>query len=213
MISEGLEFNGCVVARKGDTWPIGNIAYRGVCRGHWWPLSEDTDRDPEAKELTETLDLEFLNRAPENQAPNSSADLAFLRRYVRVCERLGLAPLYCLLCASEFTSESSPQWLAEFASTCCYLGVDITYSSGSYSFINEGCFGQDSQLRFFLDANLNDNGLFDTVEQARSFLLLHQGALDRGLNLETLDGAIVVALWADFELANLRQYFERNDIP
>jgi hypothetical protein len=88
---------------------------------------------------------------------------------------------------------------------CEYLGIDVTYASGSYSFVDGDSLSENARLSHFLQHRLNANGLLSSLDDAEEFLRLHQRANDDGANLETLDGAIALELWEDGDLSRLRR--------
>ena len=55
------------------------------------------------------------------------------------------------------------------------------------------------------DESLNEWGLFDDRAAARRYLEEYQRELDRGTNLETLDGAVLLEIWEDVAARGLRQ--------
>lgn len=198
---------GCVIARRVDTWPILNAQYRGACRGLWWPLSNEAD--PEARALTAARDREVLSVPPSELRAGASTDLDYLRTYLDVCERLELDCLFGFICRALEAAVSHHGWVQHVLSASSWLGVDVIYGSGSFSFINAASGSKDPVLQAALQTSLNQNGLFDTFDEAQRFVRIYQSALDRGVNLEVLDDAMPVELWQDQELKALRRAFER----
>ncbi len=195
--------SGCTLARRTDTWPILDAAYRGACRGAWWPLSGAAD--PEAKALTAAHDTRLLSTPPNEARVDASLDLGYLRAYVAVCDRLGIDGLLSFICVDLVAGPEPPAWLASVQRHCSRRGVDVIYGSGSFSFIN-GAFGaRDEGLRALLSRSLNENRLFESFEAAHDFMAEYQAALDRGANLESLEDAMPVELWEDPELLALRE--------
>lgn len=148
---------------------------------------------------------ENLARQPDNRVPDALSDLDYVRVYIETCERLKLASIYCLICGSTASSEPQPDWLLQLRELSEPLGFDVIYPSGSYSFVNGDYFAEGSEIRAFLDRNLNDNGLLDSMDQVETFTRMHQAGVDRGANWETLDDASGVMLWEDEELSGLRR--------
>jgi hypothetical protein len=198
--------DGCAILSRRDTWSIRNRACRGVCRGYWWPLREHVKRDSRAAELTSTLSVDFLKRLGTD-TPDVSTNLEVLASYVVTCDRLELSSLYGLVCASVSSKKSTIPWLASLKGDCEYVGVDVCYTSGSYSFLDSEYLPDHPEIHQFLTAYLNDNGLFDSVDEAREFMRLHQLAIDAGANMETLEDVIPLELWEDVELRGLRKLF------
>ena len=194
---------GCVVLHRFDTWPILEPRYRGVCRGRWWPLC-DRPSDPPARALTDARERELLVWPPSDPRVDSCIDLYYLRSYVEVCDRLEIAPLDLLVCATR-GGDAFIDWVVELRDESSHLGIDVAYGSGSYSFINGDFSAEDDEIAGYLDEHLNDNGLFNSFAEAEGFMAVHQRALDRGVNLETLDGALPIDLWEDKELLGLRR--------
>lgn len=194
---------GCVVARREDTWPILYARYNGVCRGRWWPLSEQS-ADPQSRALTAVRENDLLMWDPGVPKVDCSSDLSYLRTYVEACERLAVAPLYALVCSSR-DDDAPIEWLEDLRGDCAHLGVDLAYGSGSFSFINGDLGTKDDELAKYLAVHLNAHGLFETFEAAEAFMVVHQRALDRGVNLETLDGVMPIELWEDPDLSRLRK--------
>ena len=196
--------DGCVVLHRLDTWPILEARYRGVCRGQWWPLGNQSE-DPQAKGLTEAREKDLLTWPPSEMRIDSCIDLAYVRSYVDVCDRLKIAPLYSLVCSSRHTDEASIEWIEELKYNSTHLGIDVAYGSGSFSFIIGDFGAEDDEIAKFLDEHLNDCGLFNTFAEAEAFMMVHQRALDRGVELEILDGAVPIDLWEDRDLLALRR--------
>ena len=195
--------SGCVIAHRLDTWPILDARYRGVCRGRWWPLGEHRE-DAQARALTGVRENHLLTYSPTDLRVDSCTDLDYIRSYAEACDRLEIAPLYSLVCVALQANDAPVDWVENVRGQCIHLGVDVAYGSGSFSFIN-GDFGvEDDELARFLAIHLNDCGLFDSFDDAEEFMRLHQGALDRGVNLETLDDAMPIDLWEDRELIVVR---------
>ncbi|MEY2934448.1 MAG: hypothetical protein RL033_5197, partial [Pseudomonadota bacterium] len=63
------------------------------------------------------------------------------------------------------------------------MGVDVTYPSGSYSFVDDDFFPENGDIFEFLKGHSNQCGLLDNAEDVREFMRLHQLANDRGANL------------------------------
>lgn len=194
--------SGCVIVARGDTWPICDPRYRGVCRGTWWPLGAYEQTDRRSRELTTILASDVLGRPPADPSPDVSRDLEYLGSYVETCGSLGIQSLYALIASAKSSEPLSP-WLSLLQQGCKHLGVDVAYSSGSYSFINGGCLAAQPAIAEFLQQTLNEFGLFDSFDDAESYLALYQAEIDRGVNLETLDGAVPIELWEDLRLSQL----------
>lgn len=195
--------SGCVVLSRRDTWPISIPGYRGVCRGLWWPLREHAKADLVASRLTATLKRQFLEELGSSR-PNVSTDAKLLRDYMEACVRLKVGPLFAFVCASPYPG-AAPDWLVALRDECEHIGIDVSYPTGSYSFVDGDFFEENAEIFAFLKSHLNGNGLFDNIEDAEQFMRLHQTANDRGANLETLDDVTPIELWEDHDLSCLRR--------
>jgi hypothetical protein len=200
----GYALNGYAILTARDTWPIRIPGYRGVCRGAWWPLREYERGDETARALSNALEGELLGQLSEPQLPDAIVDAQLLRKYSDAAAILNI-PLYGLLCASPVARASVPNWTRSLQKRCEYLGIDICYPSGSYSFLNGVSFVKDSALFEFMRANLNPNGLLSNPATASEFLRRYDGEVDRGANWETLEGAMPIELWHDPDLTQLKQ--------
>lgn len=196
--------NGGVVAvrRKKSTSRIPE--YRGVESTLWWPLHQHAERDGRARELTEALRMRWLTQPVEWVRPHASDDLDFLRSYVARCDDLQIGSLCAVVCGSPEAPDPPPPWLTALRAACEYMGIDITYPDGSYSFVDDDFVPANAEIFEFLKHHLNDRGLFDGAGDAVEFMRLHQAANDRGANLETLEGVTAVELWEDADLSKLR---------
>ena len=203
MTANGYVINGYAVLTACDTWPIKIPGYRGVCRGAWWPLEKYAPRDELARRLNDEWQDELLGQVDQSM-PLVSADIDLLHRYAEAADGLGV-PLYGLLCASPVARAGLPNWTRTLQTRCTHLGIDISYPSGSYSFLNGAYFARGSDTHEFLRANLNANGLLSTAADARDFLRRYQAELDSGADWETLDDAIPIELWQDSGLSALKR--------
>jgi len=117
---------------------------------------------------------------------------------------LEIASLYALIGLVP-GGDAPVDWIEEVRAKSAHLGVDVAYGSGSYSFINGDLGAEDDEIAKFIAQHLNDNGLFNTFDEAEAFMALHQRALEHGVNLETLDDAMPIDLWEDRALLGLRR--------
>ena len=205
-MTTGYTLDGYAILTPRDTGPIRVPNYRGACRGFWWPLREHKKHDEAARKLSDTLQDEFLTQA--QSMPHATSNEEFLRKYVEAAEGLNI-PLYGLLCASPVAGARGSSMTSWLQPNCEYLGIDICYPSGSYSFLNGAYFSQSGSLVEFLKANLNPNGLLSTAASAQEFLREYQLELDQGANFEALDDALPIELWHDAELTALKRFWNR----
>lgn len=201
-MTTGYTLNGYAIVTPRDTWPIRVPNYRGACRGFWWPLREHEKHDEAARMLTNALQDELLAQAPS--LPHATSNEELLRKYIEAAERLDI-PLHGLLCASPVAGASVSSWMRRLQAGSEYLGIDVCYPNGSYSFLNGAYFSQSDRLVEFLKANLNHHGLLSTATSADEFLRRYQVELDAGANFETLDGALPIELWHDSGVTALEQ--------
>ena len=193
---------GCVLLERGDVWPINNPRYRGVCRGRWWPLEKHTESDEEAARLTELLSVHLMQQY-HACLPQVTDDGEFLMSYAAACERLGVVNTYALLCRSPQGKHEPKGWLRSMLGSCNYLGFDVSYPSGNYSFIDGDYGAKDRRLMAYLRANLNEHGLFIDLDRALAFTRLQAQAVD-SCSLESLDDATPIELWEDTNLVAMR---------
>lgn len=205
-MTTGYTLHGYAILTPRDTWPIRVPNYRGACRGFWWPLREHEKHDGAARKLSDTLQDELLAQAPS--LPHATSNEEVLRKYVEAAEALKI-PLYGLLCGSPVAGARGSSLPSRLQPSCEYLGIDICYPSGSYSFSNGAYFSRRGSLVEFLKANLNQNGVLSTAASAQEFLRRYQLELDRGANFEALDDALPIELWHDAELTALKKFWKR----
>ena len=132
-----LFLNGYVIGRSRHDWVPELSNYRGVESIEWWPLRNL--EDPSARLLTESIDGIAIRHPAYEMYPVASADEVLLERYHQSCSRLGVLPLQGMVCASPVKPlVPAPSWLSALRETLPFLGIDLAYPSGSYSFIQDG---------------------------------------------------------------------------
>jgi hypothetical protein len=209
-VSYALDGVVIAVPRAGWTSRIPN--YRGVAATSWWPLEQHAKRDQRAKELSGVLSMRWVSGTGDWLKPHATTDLEFLRSYVEACDRLEIAPLRTLVCASPGAAEAAPEWLTGLQEGCDYLGIDVTYPDGGFSFVHDDFSPSNGEVLAFLKDRLNDRGLFNSEQDVNEFMRLHQAMNDRGANLETLDQDVYpVALWEDCDLSKLRAIIDSEN--
>ncbi|MBI3202447.1 MAG: hypothetical protein HYZ29_12975 [Myxococcales bacterium] len=195
------EFLGCSIAagRVSARLP----RHRGTGAFRWWPLSAPVPSAPRARALFDRLGEMFLG--DEADDPWVTADRIFLRDYLREAEAAGIPGITCHLTVASAPRGGDCAWLVRLASDATWLGIDVAYCSGSFSFIEASYYEELPDLHRFLNANLNEFGLFPSQQEAKAFIEIYAASLDAGSQLETLDGAVLIPLWEDRDARHLRR--------
>lgn len=173
---------------------------RGVGAFPWWPLSRIRD-DPRARALTERVERLFLSDVGDEPWVVCNRDL--LRAYLAELEIRKL-DLTCHVAERHGAAEVECTWLQPVVKRARWLGIDVAYCSGSFSFVESARSSGVRALRGFLDARLNRFGLFEREGDAEQYLVEYRRALESGEELETLDSAVLLRLWEDEGARTLR---------
>lgn len=90
----------------------------------------------------------------------------YIKSYIQESEKLGIK-YRILLC---LTDKEEPQISEKMVKQGIFLGYDYAYSGGSYySSIRNDIVSK--RIEDFIRFNLNHNGLFDTLEETKEFIL------------------------------------------
>lgn len=176
-------------------------SHRGVGAARWWPLETLRYKFPAAAAQSDAVDALFLGDIGDS--PWLTDNLRLLRDYLDAAESLRVPNLTCHISERASETRQCPPWLRDVRSGAARLGYDVTYCTGSFSFI-EGAYASAPDRLSRLYSTLNAHGLFDDRATVDDFMAEYQRCLDAGSNLETLDGAIVVELWEDVGATGLR---------
>jgi hypothetical protein len=117
--------------------------------------------------------------------PTACLDLAHIEEYERACRSVGIE-------TSVLYADSRDR-IDTNRATLTQLGIDVSFPSGSYSFINGVYLPRNKALVDFIDSHRNQFGLFCSFPDAVRFMTLHS-SLEGELGLEPLDDAIPVSL-------------------
>jgi len=169
--------------------------HRGVGEGQWWPLGELRHRNEIARELSREVDLAFSGLTDD--VPWATRDKDLLRRYVTGMRAIGMHDFTCHVTIIESAQAGTTSLIDDVVAAAEFLGIDVAYGSGCFSFVEYADLNASPEMRKFLDAKLNQAGLLRSQDDVNVFLDIYRHQLEAGVNLETLDGAIPIRLWED----------------
>lgn len=209
-----FQLAGCVVTAGQGQWPVVVPGFRGVDSSYWWPLERHERASQVAQRLSRQLRKSILERPDPDACPAVSTDAEFVLEYLDACEQLDIDNVGIVTCAALIDSScSSPEWVDRLRAASSRLGIDVSYSSGYYSFVNGDYYLPSGPIREYLDRNLNKNGLFETEAIARTFVRLHDRENELGANLETTEGALLLELWGEIALEAARGIIQEAVSP
>lgn len=149
----GLKYNGYIIQRKKVS------QYRGI-DGENWYLNYCSDNPFFEGFYNENIDKAWNDL----DYVDCCADESYIKKYIDESKKLGIE-FRILLCA---TCRSYPRIHKAGFERTQVLGYDFAYSGGSYysCILNDILSGR---IKEFKEIVLNENGLFDTYEQAEQF--------------------------------------------
>jgi hypothetical protein len=202
-----FQLAGCVVTAGRGKWPVVVSNFRGVDSSCWWPLEQYERASQVAQRLTRQLWESALKRPDPDAWPAASTDAKFVLEYLDACERLGIEDVGLITCAVAIDASYfvSSEWVGRLRAASSRLGIDVSFGSGHYSFINADSHIPSGPIRQYLHRNLNKNGLFESEDAARTFVQMHDRENELGANLETTEGALLLELWGEVALGTARK--------
>jgi hypothetical protein len=196
MAAYDMSQHGWIVYSKKGRWRARVPGYRGVDTVTWWPL-QNLNRKDMATEVVSIADRmdQVLLTIPTGAATVCS-DLDLVDEYLTACRKAGLldtSTLYADAHVHEDPYANSHGPADQSREALIPLGIDVTFPSGDYSFINGVYLPQNTLLVDFIDKHRNEFGLFRSFADATRFMALHS-SLERDEGLEPLSDALPILL-------------------
>lgn len=181
---KNLQNNGYIIQRKST------LSYRGVDGDNWY-LNYCSDNSY----FTEFYDKN-IDKAWEN---SDFVDCCVDEEYMRCCieesEKLGIE-FSVLLCSTERKTPALKK--VELGKLENVLGYDCAYSGGSYysCILNDIISGR---IEEFCKFHLNQNGLFDSYEEAETFMLYREKIKQANMDYVFEEGDLIIYKIAEIQ--------------
>ena len=152
----------------------------------WWPLQTLNIKQlaTDVGATVRKMDQVFAARPPG--LPTACPDSDVMNEYLTACRKAGLRDTSTLYVDSRRQMEVSREEIN-------LIGIDVTFPSGSYSFINGVYLPQNAVLVDLIDKYKNEYGLFRNFDDATQFMAIYS-SFEGPLGLEPLDDAIPLSL-------------------
>lgn len=172
MYDRNLYSNGFMIKRIDSKWAQNYIknnhgySYKGI-EGDTWPISM-VDEEIELQERNYLYDYVYHNieeRAFDQNVAAICNDLNFLNRYLKACKKVNFQ--VCILFCE--TEKMQPKYEIDLKGNDNYkfIGYDYAYADPDYY----SCIFHDiPRVKELSQLKLNENGLFDTIEEIHQFI-------------------------------------------
>ncbi len=170
-----LKYNGYIMQRRKKS------EYSGIDGDNWY--LNDCSENPFFEEFyNENIDKAWNHL----DYVDCCADESYIKKYIDESVKMGIA-FRVLLCA---TCKSHPSINGEALKTQV-LGYDVAYSGGSYysCILNDIISGR---IKEFKEIVLNENGLFDTYEEAEQFTQIRNELRNSGYGYMFEQGDFII---------------------